>query len=91
MKADIERELPTKKQAKLFVGMTDIQLSWYKNVLYTVVFFTYVLLKDIGTLHEIDSLNHSQLQDVLIKLQKVCNHPYLLQEVEEGIDVLYLL
>lgn len=71
--------------------MTDVQLSWYKNVLYTVGFSSFVLLKYIGTLNEIDSLNHSQLQDVLIKLQKVCNHPYLLQEVEKGCDGLYSL
>ena len=33
LKTDVETDLPPKKEIKLFVGLTDMQLFWYKNVL----------------------------------------------------------
>ena len=37
LKSDVEKDLPPKKEIKLYVGLTDMQLFWYKNVLKKVL------------------------------------------------------
>ena len=37
LKSDVETDLPPKKEIKLYVGLTDMQLFWYKSVLSKVV------------------------------------------------------
>ena len=36
LKTDVEKSLPPKKEVKLYVGLTDMQLFWYKKVLLKV-------------------------------------------------------
>ncbi|KAK8801168.1 hypothetical protein WA158_001938 [Blastocystis sp. Blastoise] len=74
LKTDVEKELPPKQEMKLYIGMTDMQTQWYKNI----------LKKDIDTLNSLGSSNRVALLNVLMQLRKVCNHPYLFQGAEPG-------
>ena len=67
MKSDVESSLPSNKEIYLLAGFTEIQLNIYKN------FFS----KTTGLVEKNTFLN------ILMQLKKVCNHPYLLEGVEE--------
>jgi SWI/SNF-related matrix-associated actin-dependent regulator of chromatin subfamily A member 5 len=43
LKSEVEHSLPPKKEIKLFVGMSEMQKEWYKNI----------LLKDIDAVNGI--------------------------------------
>ncbi|XP_059622171.1 probable global transcription activator SNF2L1 [Phlebotomus argentipes] len=74
IKADVEKNLKPKQELKIYVGMTDLQLEWYRKL----------LLKE---LYERDSqgiLNKKSLHNLLIHLRKCTSHPYLFEGAEEG-------
>ena len=33
LKTDVDRELPPKKETKLFIGLSKMQRDWYRNIL----------------------------------------------------------
>ncbi len=68
-KSDILTELPPKKEIHVYVGLTDIQVKLYTNL---------VLTKNL----QIDSSKRQYL-NLLMQLVKVCNHPYLFEGVED--------
>ena len=74
MKADVEKDLPPKKETKLYIGMTALQKEWYRRV----------LTKDIESINAIGGPDKVRLLNVLMQLRKVCNHPYLFEGAEEG-------
>ncbi|KAL7551496.1 hypothetical protein ACHAWF_014686 [Thalassiosira exigua] len=74
VKKDVACSLPPKKETKLFIGMTDMQQDWYKRV----------LRKDAHELNALGGPSHARLQNVLMHLRKVCNHPYLFDGAESG-------
>ncbi|OQV20493.1 SWI/SNF-related matrix-associated actin-dependent regulator of chromatin subfamily A member 5 [Hypsibius exemplaris] len=74
VKADVEKNLPPKTEIKLFVSLTPMQRTWYKNV----------LLKDISVLNSVLGVGSSTLHNILMHLRKVCNHPYLFEGAEPG-------
>jgi SWI/SNF-related matrix-associated actin-dependent regulator of chromatin subfamily A member 5 len=67
VKRDVACSLPPKKEMKLFIGLTDMQRNWYKKI----------LRKDACKLNLLGRPSHAHLQNVLMHLCKVCNHPYL--------------
>ncbi|KAL9180621.1 hypothetical protein ACHAXT_011074 [Thalassiosira profunda] len=74
VKKDVATALPPKKETKLFIGLTEMQQDWYKRV----------LRKDAHELNALGGPSHARLQNVLMHLRKVCNHPYLFDGAEAG-------
>ena len=74
VKRDVACSLPPKKETKLFIGLTDMQRDWYKRI----------LRKDAHELNALGGPSHARLQNVLMHLRKVCNHPYLFDGAEHG-------
>lgn len=70
----MEKDLPPKKETKLYIGMTALQKEWYRRV----------LTKDIESINAIGGPDKVRLLNVLMQLRKVCNHPYLFEGAEEG-------
>lgn len=73
LKVDVEKSLPPKKEIKLFIGLSDMQKQWYKNI----------LGKDIDLLNSVGG-PRLRLLNLVMQLRKVCNHPYLFQGAEPG-------
>ena len=71
LKSDVESTLLPKKELYLFVGMSQLQKTWYKNLI----------------TNNLDVINSNgrekvRLLNMLMQLRKVCNHPYLFDNVE---------
>jgi SWI/SNF-related matrix-associated actin-dependent regulator of chromatin subfamily A member 5 len=73
LKSEIEFKLPPKKEIYLYVGLSEIQKSMYKQI----------LTKNIDAVNGVNK-DKIQLLNILIQLKKVCNHPYLFPKVEKG-------
>ncbi|KAI8825795.1 SNF2 family N-terminal domain-containing protein, partial [Fimicolochytrium jonesii] len=76
--------LPPKVEILLPVSLTSLQTELYKGVLAKNA----QILKQIGiSTSGRDNARVSSLQNVLMELRKICNHPYCLQDVEpEGLS-----
>jgi len=74
VKADVEKDLPSKKETKLYIGLTEMQKEWY----------TKILAKDVSSLNALGGTDRVRLLNVLMQLRKVCNHPYLFDGAEPG-------
>ena len=74
LKVDVESGLPPKTETKLFVGLTPMQREWYRKM----------LAKDSVALNTLGGPDKVRLQNVLMQLRKVCNHPYLFDGAEPG-------
>jgi SWI/SNF-related matrix-associated actin-dependent regulator of chromatin subfamily A member 5 len=74
VKKDVARELPPKKETKLYMGLTAMQQEWYVKV----------LKKDAFELNRLGGPERNRLLNVLMQLRKVCNHPYLFDGAEKG-------
>jgi SWI/SNF-related matrix-associated actin-dependent regulator of chromatin subfamily A member 5 len=74
VKIDVEKDLPIKKETKLYIGLTSMQRDWY----------TKLLTKDVASLNAIGGPDRVRLHNVLMQLRKVCNHPYLFDGAEVG-------
>jgi SWI/SNF-related matrix-associated actin-dependent regulator of chromatin subfamily A member 5 len=73
LKKEVDKLIPPKVETKLFVRMTPQQHLWYKKV----------LEKDLITLNT-ENGPSIRLQNILMQLRKVCNHPYLFPGAEPG-------
>ncbi|CDW88930.1 probable global transcription activator snf2l1 isoform 2 [Stylonychia lemnae] len=72
LKSDVEKNLPTKKEIYLFIGLSKLQKQLYKNIL-------------TGNIDVVNGVGDKiKLLNVLMQLKKVCNHPYLFDKVEPG-------
>ncbi|KAJ1628926.1 SNF2 family N-terminal domain-containing protein [Pavlovales sp. CCMP2436] len=71
LKADVEKDLLPKKEVKLYVGMSEMQRTWYKNI----------LSKNIDALNS--SQNRVRMLNILMQLRKCVNHPYLFEGAEQ--------
>lgn len=74
LKVDVEKSLPPKVEIKLFVGLSMMQKQWYKRI----------LSKDFFHINSVSNTSKTALQNTIMQLRKVCNHPYLFQGAEEG-------
>jgi SWI/SNF-related matrix-associated actin-dependent regulator of chromatin subfamily A member 5 len=74
VKSDVAKELPPKKETKLYVGLTEMQRLYY----------VHCLMKDAHELNKLGGPDRSRLLNVLMQLRKVCNHPYLFDGAEKG-------
>ena len=76
VKADVEKSLLPKKEIQLPVGMTEMQIKWYKKI----------LEKDIDAVNGAAGKRESKtrLLNIVMQLRKCCNHPYLFEGAEPG-------
>eukprot|EP00276_Gloeochaete_wittrockiana_P007482 CAMPEP_0184664646 /NCGR_PEP_ID=MMETSP0308-20130426/53797_1 /TAXON_ID=38269 /ORGANISM="Gloeochaete witrockiana, Strain SAG 46.84" /LENGTH=1546 /DNA_ID=CAMNT_0027108181 /DNA_START=71 /DNA_END=4711 /DNA_ORIENTATION=+ len=66
LKSEVEKELPKKKEIIVYTGLTELQRRLYK----------WVLTNNIDMLSQ-GAKSKSSLQNIVMQLRKVCNHPYL--------------
>lgn len=76
VKADVEKSLLPKKEMNLYVGMSDMQVNWYRKI----------LEKDIDAVNNAAGKKESKtrLLNIVMQLRKCCNHPYLFDGAEPG-------
>ena len=75
LKADVEKGLPPKTETKIFLPLSPMQLDWYRRV----------LMRDLSALGNGEKKSGStSVQNIVVHLRKVCNHPYLFDGAEPG-------
>ncbi|KAF2223927.1 chromatin remodelling complex ATPase chain ISW1 [Elsinoe ampelina] len=76
VKADVEKSLLPKKEINLYVGMSEMQVNWYRKI----------LEKDIDAVNNAAGKKESKtrLLNIVMQLRKCCNHPYLFDGAEPG-------
>lgn len=76
VKADVEKSLLPKKEINVYVGMTTMQVKWYRNL----------LQKDIEAVNGQVGKREgkTRLLNIVMQLRKCCNHPYLFDGAEPG-------
>ncbi|KXS97354.1 hypothetical protein AC578_10729 [Pseudocercospora eumusae] len=76
VKSDVEKSLLPKKELNLYVGMSEMQIKWYKSI----------LEKDIDAVNGAAGNKESKtrLLNIVMQLRKCCNHPYLFDGAEPG-------
>ncbi|PWI75874.1 chromatin remodelling complex ATPase chain ISW1 [Purpureocillium lilacinum] len=76
VKSDVEKSLLPKKEVNLYLGMSDMQVKWYKKI----------LEKDIDAVNGAGGKRESKtrLLNIVMQLRKCCNHPYLFEGAEPG-------
>lgn len=76
VKSDVEKSLLPKKEINLYVGMSEMQVKWYKNI----------IEKDIDAVNGAGGKKESKtrLLNIVMQLRKCCNHPYLFDGAEPG-------
>ena len=73
LKNEIKFKIPPKKEIFLYVGLSKLQKDMYKQI----------LSRNIDVVNGVNK-DRIQLLNILMQLKKVCNHPYLFPNVEEG-------
>lgn len=76
VKADVEKSLLPKIETNLYVGMSEMQILWYKRL----------LEKDIDAVNGAGGKKEgkTRLLNICMQLRKCCNHPYLFDGAEPG-------
>ncbi|KAK6459655.1 chromatin remodelling complex ATPase chain ISW1 [Scheffersomyces xylosifermentans] len=76
VKADVEKSLLPKIETNVYIGMTDMQVQWYKKL----------LEKDIDAVNGVVGKREgkTRLLNIVMQLRKCCNHPYLFDGAEPG-------
>lgn len=76
IKADVEKSLLPKIETNVYIGMTEMQLNWYKKL----------LEKDIDAVNGVVGKREgkTRLLNIVMQLRKCCNHPYLFDGAEPG-------
>lgn len=76
VKADVETSLLPKKEVNVYVGMSAMQIKWYRRL----------LEKDIDAVNGVLGKREgkTRLLNIVMQLRKCCNHPYLFEGAEPG-------
>jgi SWI/SNF-related matrix-associated actin-dependent regulator of chromatin subfamily A member 5 len=76
VKSEVEKSLLPKIETNVYVGMTSMQLKWYRNL----------LQKDIEAVNGQVGKREgkTRLLNIVMQLRKCCNHPYLFDGAEPG-------
>lgn len=76
VKMDVEKSLLPKIETNVYIGMTDMQIDWYKKL----------LEKDIDAVNGVVGKREgkTRLLNIVMQLRKCCNHPYLFDGAEPG-------
>ena len=72
----MEKSLLPKIETNVYIGMTDMQVEWYKRL----------LEKDIDAVNGVVGKREgkTRLLNIVMQLRKCCNHPYLFDGAEPG-------
>ncbi|EEA05878.1 SNF2 family N-terminal domain-containing protein [Cryptosporidium muris RN66] len=73
IKSEVEIDIPPKKEILLYVPLTNMQRTLYRDI----------LSKNIDALQERDSGGRVRLINLAMQLRKACNHPYLFDGYED--------
>ena len=73
LKNEIKFKIPPKTEIFLYVGLSKLQKDMYKQI----------LSRNIDVVNGVNK-DRIQLLNILMQLKKVCNHPYLFPNVEQG-------
>ena len=80
VKSDVEKGLKPKKETNIYVGMSEMQVKWYRRI----------LEKDIDAVNGAVGKREgkTRLLNIVMQLRKCCNHPYLFDgaELSDGHD-----
>lgn len=76
VKSDVENSLLPKIETNIYIGMTEMQIKWYKKL----------LEKDIEAVNGVVGKREgkTRLLNIVMQLRKCCNHPYLFDGAEPG-------
>lgn len=75
IKNDVEKSLLPKKELDLYLGMSEMQRTWYQKI----------LEKDIDAVNGQNKReSKTRLLNIVMQLRKCCNHPYLFDGAEPG-------
>ncbi|SCU98320.1 LAFA_0G17106g1_1 [Lachancea sp. 'fantastica'] len=76
LKSEVETSLLPKIETNLYVGMTKMQVQWYKSL----------LEKDLDAVNGAVGKRegNTRLLNIVMQLRKCCNHPYLFEGAEPG-------
>ncbi|AMD20237.1 HDL507Cp [Eremothecium sinecaudum] len=76
LKSEVEKSLLPKIETNVYVGMSDMQIHWYKSL----------LEKDIDAVNGAVGKREgkTRLLNIVMQLRKCCNHPYLFEGAEPG-------
>lgn len=76
VKAEVETSLLPKIETNIYVGLTNMQVDWYRKL----------LENDIDTVNSAGKRDTKakKLLNVVMQLRKCCNHPYLFDGAEPG-------
>lgn len=76
VKADVEKSLLPKIETNVYIGMSDMQINWYRKL----------LEKDIDAVNGVVGKREgkTRLLNIVMQLRKCCNHPYLFDGAEPG-------
>ncbi|SCU91552.1 LAME_0E12948g1_1 [Lachancea meyersii CBS 8951] len=76
LKSEVETSLLPKIETNLYVGMTKMQVQWYKSL----------LEKDLDAVNGAIGKREgsTRLLNIVMQLRKCCNHPYLFEGAEPG-------
>lgn len=77
LKREVEKQLPEKKELKVHVPFVPAQRQFYRAVLLND--FNLVAGNNVPR-------SHAKLMNLLMQLRKVCNHPYLFENVDPSTD-----
>ena len=75
LKTEVEKTMPPKKETKLFLPLAPMQADWYRRI----------LMRDLEALSDgRGGRGSTHVQNIVMHLRKVCNHPYLFEGAEPG-------
>jgi superfamily II DNA or RNA helicase len=74
LKSDVTKELPPKREVKLYVPLSAMQREWYRKL----------LLKDLEVVNAGGRESKLRLMNIAMQLRKLANHPYLFDGAEPG-------
>lgn len=78
LKKDVESELPDKVEKVIYTKMSGLQWALYRSVKqYKMLPFDTAAGRKKGT----------NLQNAIMQLRKICNHPFVFREVDEDFSV----
>ena len=74
IKSDVNTGIPPKKEIYVSCSMSQLQRSWYLTT----------LSRDADTINKASGGSASRLNNIVMQLRKVVNHPYLMPGAEDG-------
>ena len=76
LKSEVEKDLPPKRETKLFIGLSDMQKEWYKKL----------LMRDLEAVNNAATGKGARMRllNIVMQLRKCANHPYLFDGAEPG-------